>query len=304
MANNVQSASNKPMTREQKTAKKLQALTESTVNKIMELESEKKLSLPQNFSAQNAVNAARLIIMDDDKLNSCSTTSIANAMLNMCILGLNPAKKQCYFINYGDRLGLMTSYHGNKMLAMRMNPNIKEIIADVVKEGEVFEFEHLTNGNFKVTKHEKTLESMDSENYVAGYATVFYKDDTEPKTLVMTWKRILKSWEKSTAKPFDENGNLKKNSVHANYTDDMIKRTLINAITKEERMSSTDSDLFTDVANSVALDNKILEAEETIREKTACDEFVDVDFDDVDEESEEVIDIDVETGEVMEEQEN
>jgi recombination protein RecT len=37
-------------------------------------------------------------------LQACTRDSIANALLDMAVQGLNPAKKQGYFIAYGKQL--------------------------------------------------------------------------------------------------------------------------------------------------------------------------------------------------------
>lgn len=273
----------------EKAAPTLKSITDSTITQIMKYTEEKRLNLPADYSAPNAINALKLMIVDDEKLRSCTLPSIANTMLNMCILGLNPAKKQCYPIAYGNKMGLTVSYFGNKLLAMRADPSIKDIVAEVVKEGEDFEFDHDVDGNYKILKHKKTLESMDSDKYVAGYATIFYNDDREPKSIIMTWKQILKSWRKSPAKPFLEDGSLKPSSVHAQYTDDMIKRTLTNAITKGIRNSSDDASLFNEALDAVELDDKQAESQEIIESKTSSEEeIVDIDYSVVDEETGEV----------------
>lgn len=304
-------ASGKPVSKEIALANKLKSVTENVIATISQYTTDKKLTLPPNYSPENAINALKLKIMDDDKLRSCSMTSVANTMLQMAILGLNPAKNQCYPVAFDGKMGLMTSYFGNKMIAMRINPNIKDIVADVVKQEEDFEFEHDVYGNFKVIKHTKTLESMDSKNFVAGYATIIFKDGTEPKTLIMTYNRIKESWKKSSAKPFDDNGQLKEKSVHYQYTEEMIKRTVINAITKDIRNSSSDADLFSQTVDAMMMDNSQAEANEEVKRNTKeDDEAVDIEYsseEDCEEEGEEVslsdeMIVDVEESEMREEE--
>lgn len=258
---------------------KLKDTSTSVINQVMKYADEGKLEIPKNYSVGNSVNALRLMIMDDDKLRSCTLPSIANAMLNMCILGLNPSKKQCYPIAYGEKLGLMVSYFGNVAIAKRADTTIDDVVADVVKEGETFEFEHLPGNTYKVTKHTRTLESMDSDKILAAYATILYNDGKEPVTLIMTWKEILAAWKKSPAKPFDEDGNLKTSSTHAQYSDDMAKRTVINKITKMVRNTSDDSELFEDARKSVDYESSKNEAEMEVVENTCSEEeYTDVDY--------------------------
>lgn len=93
-------------------------LADNVQNRVLELTNKGRLNLPKNYSVGNALSSAWLIIQDlKDKNNKpalevCTKESIANALLEMAILGLNPVKKQGYFIVYGNRLGWFTSYFG------------------------------------------------------------------------------------------------------------------------------------------------------------------------------------------------
>ncbi len=67
--------------------------------------------------------------VDKDKkpvLEVCSKNSIANALLDMVVQGLNPAKKQCYFIAYGNGLACQRSYFGT-MAVTKQVAGAKEI---------------------------------------------------------------------------------------------------------------------------------------------------------------------------------
>lgn len=290
--------------------KRLKDTATSVINQVMEYADAGKLEIPKNYSVGNSVNALRLMIMDDDKLKGCTMPSIANAMLNMCILGLNPSKKQCYPIAYGDKLGLMVSYFGNTTIARRADQTIQDVVADVVREGEKLVFEHLPGNIYKIKSHERTLETMDNDKIIAAYATILYNDGKEPVSLVMTWKEILASWKKSPAKPFDENGNLKSSSTHAQYPSDMAKRTVINKITKMIRNTSDDSELFEQARKSIDYESSKNEAEMDVVDNTCSEEeYTDIDYVEYDSSEKEVeescgmtdsVTVVKETGEAME----
>lgn len=84
--------------------------------KVNEFLKSRQLDLPRNYSLDNALKSAYLTlntvkdkndkpVMTDGKLTEvCTRASIANAVLDMVIQGLNPSKKQCYFIVYGKTL--------------------------------------------------------------------------------------------------------------------------------------------------------------------------------------------------------
>ena len=269
-------------------AEKFKNLTNNVLSQISDLTKQGKLQLPPNYSASNAINMMRLQIVDDEKLSKCTLTSVANAMIKMCSWGLNPAKNQCYMIPCDGKLTLFVSYFGYQLIAKRADPNIDEIVADYVTKGEEFLYDYEPGGNFVITKHTRTLETMSSDEYVAGYAIIRYKDGKPPRGLVMTWKDILDSWRMSPMKPVLEDGSLKTNAVHYKSTKDMIKRTLISKITKNIRNSSDDSYLFSEAVEGADLNEKQAESQEIVESKTSSEEIVDIDYSVIGEETGEV----------------
>ena len=136
---------------------------------------------------------------------------------------------------------------------------------------------------------------MDSKDIIAGYATIIYNDGKENQSLIMTWDRIKESWKMSKVKPIDEKGNVKSDSIHSRFMDEMVKRTLIRAITKPIINSSDDNDLFCDIAKQVEYETDAAEAKQEAEEKTASKkDAVDVDFEEYND-----IEVDENTGEVI-----
>ena len=94
-------------------------ITDNVLSKIQKFQANGQIYFPNNYSPENALKSAWLILQDvKDKdgnlaLKSCTRDSIANSLLNMVIQGLNPMKNQCYFIPYGQKLTLMRSYFGS-----------------------------------------------------------------------------------------------------------------------------------------------------------------------------------------------
>src|ERR1700710_1392956 len=95
---------------------------ENTVNnvlaKVNDFTTHGNLQLPNGYSAENALRSAWLIIQQTQDLSKrpalevCTKESIANALFEMVLKGLSPAKKQCYFIVYGTKLQMQQSYFG------------------------------------------------------------------------------------------------------------------------------------------------------------------------------------------------
>lgn len=206
-----------------------------------------ELALPEGYSPDNAMKSAWLVLqeaLDTNKrpvLESCTRVSIINALQSMLYQGLNPDKKQCYFIAYGDKLTLQRSYFGSMHVARMVDPTITDICYDVVYEGDVFEMEK-RRGHTIIAAHRQKLENVDKNKIIAAYCSVF-RGDTEDTT-VMTMDEIKAAWRKSRMNPVDERGNIKANSTHGQYTKDMAIKTVVNRACKYIINSSDDSSLL------------------------------------------------------------
>src|SRR5690606_31984762 len=143
----------------------LKRLTVDVVaRRINELMRSRELHLPADYSVQNALKSAWLILQEvKDKdgrpaLQVCTRDSIANALLDMAVQGLNPAKRQCYFIAYGQTLVCQRSYFGDMALVKRILPRA-EIWFNVVYEGDEFEYE-FDRGRKRIVKHHQKIEHV------------------------------------------------------------------------------------------------------------------------------------------------
>ena len=206
-----------------------------------------ELALPNGYSPENAMKSAWLILQeatDASKrpvLESCTRASIINSLQSMLYQGLNPDKKQCYFIAYGDKLTLQRSYFGSMHVAKMVDPSITDICYDVVYEGDVFEMEK-RRGHTVIATHRQKLENVSKDKIIAAYCSIF-RGDTEDTT-VMTMDEIKAAWRKSRMNPVDERGNIKANSTHGQYTKDMAIKTVVNHACKYIINSSDDSSLL------------------------------------------------------------
>lgn len=230
-------------------------------NKVTQFLQSGKLHLPANYSPDNAMKSAWLIlqgVVDTNKkpvLQACTKDSIANALLDMVVQGLNPAKKQCYFIAYGQKLLCQRSYFGTMGVAKEV-AGAEDVDAQVVYKGDEFEYA-LVKGRKQIVKHVQKLENVSSKNIVAAYCIITFGDGREIAE-IMTIEQIKMSWLKS------KNNASSDTSVHSQYTEEMAKRTVINRACKAFINSSSDSNLFLKHFNS---------AEETIAEQEVAEEI-------------------------------
>jgi len=208
--------------------------------RVNQFRENRELKLPANYSPENALKSAWLMLQEvKDRNNNyalavCKPHSIANALFDMVVQGLNPVKKQCYFIIYGDQLKMMRSYQGAEVVAKRVG-NVKEIKGVPIYENDMFEFQIQKDGTKLVTKHEQKLDNIDHEKVKGAYAIIEYNDgkfDTE----IMNIKQIRQAWQQGAAK-----GN---SGAHNNFTDEMALKTVINRACKKIINSTDDSDLY------------------------------------------------------------
>lgn len=150
-------------------------VSDNVLNKVRVLESQGNLELPNDYSPSNAMKQAWLQISQDNKLMSCNDTSKANALLDMVTQGLNPAKNQCYFIPYGNKMQLQRSYHGNVMMLKR-DAGAQDVVAQVIYKGDTFKQEMGETGRIKAIKHEQDFFNIDKENIIGAYCTIVFND--------------------------------------------------------------------------------------------------------------------------------
>lgn len=205
------------------------------------------LSFPDNYSVANALNSAYLIIQDmtvkrkrgnewveEKVLDICTKQSIASSLLDMAVQALNPVKKQCYFVAFGDKLTLMRSYQGTMAVARRVGAT--DIRAEVIYEGDVFRY-HIENGYKVIDEHTQDFKNIDNEKIVGAYAIVD-RPNFAPYVEVMNIKQIKKAWSKGKA------DLSKANDVHNEFADQMAKKTVINRACKNFINSSDDGYLM------------------------------------------------------------
>lgn len=226
-------------------------ITDIVLQKVQLMESTGAIKLPENFSAANSLKFAFLILqetLDKDKqpvLQVCTQASIANALLDMVIQGLNPMKKQCYFIAYGKKLQMSRSYMGTIAVAKRYG-NLKNIKANVVYENDIpieYAIDPKT-GRHQLISHKPKMENIDITKIKGAYAIYELNDGTTDME-IMSIDQIKKAW--LQGKVFG-NANI-KDGVHDKFTDQMCIKTVINRACKLLINSSDDSALFSEENN-------------------------------------------------------
>jgi len=244
----------KEMAKEKETTtaiKPYDQIVTGTMNRIAAMQNNNLIQFPGDYSPQNALQSAWLILQettDREKkpvLDVCTKVSIANSLLDMVVQGLNPIKKQCYFIAYGKTLSCQRSYFGAMAVAKRADPTIEDIAAEVIFKDDDFKF-GIVDGRRQIREHTQTLESM-AGPVKGAYCLVIGKGGEIKRTDIMTFDEIKKAWKKSKMNPVLGNGEIKEGSVHGEFLVEMCRKTVINRTCKAIINSSSDKTLLESV---------------------------------------------------------
>lgn len=215
-------------------------ITDQVNGKLTALKNE-GLHLPVGYASANALKSAFFELQEVQDRNKkpalevCTTESIANTLLDMVVQGLSPAKKQCYFIVYGNKLQLNRSYFGTQAVLKRL-ADVKDIWANVIYEGDTFDIE-IVDGRETLKEHKTAFTNRD--NKIIGAYCIIEKVDGEKVLTTMTKKEIDKSWSKAKTK-----------NVQNDFPQEMAKRTVINRAAKAFVNTSDDSDLLIEAINN------------------------------------------------------
>lgn len=252
---------------------------DAVTKRVQQFITGRELTLPANYSPENAMKSAWLMLqetVDRDKrpaLQVCTRESVYNALLSMAVQGLNPDKKQCYFIVYGKKLCLQKSYFGSMHVAKTVDPDIVDIYGKTVYADDEFEYE-IHHGKEVVTKHAQKLQNIQADKIIGAYATIVYQDGRELST-VMTFDQIKQAWKQSQMRPIDDKGNIKAGSTHDKFTADMCEKTAISKACKYVINSSSDQSIISRFARDMDAELKEAEIDQEIADNANKD-FIDI----------------------------
>lgn len=228
------------------------AATQHDVLSSLQEKQKSGMVLPKNYVPMNALSAALLTIQQvQDKdhnlaLSVCSPESVKQSLNEMLQSGLNPAKKQCYFIVFGKKLVMLTSYFGEVAKAKYADPEIADVYAEVVYKKDDFAYE-IKRGHKVVAKHIQAPENVILSDIKGAYATIVYKDGREVSDY-MTKEQINNSWSRGQTKGGSD--------AHKLAPEEMSKKTVLRRLCKAIYNTSDDTELMYD-DEAKAIDDQI-----------------------------------------------
>jgi recombinase, phage recT family protein len=258
-------------------------ITDIVFNKVVGLQAKGAIDFPNNYSVGNALKSAYLILQEAKTrekkpvLQVCTQDSIANALLDMVVQGLNPTKQQCYFIPYGNQLTLSRSYLGTIALTKRLK-GVKDVVAYPIYKNDKLDigFDILIGktkiNEFKPALDHKAQDLIGALGIVVGENEILYLE-------YMNMEQIRNAWNQGTMK-----GN---SPAHKNFPDQMAIKTVINRVCKKYVNAADDSDKIADLISKTAeeVDNEleIEMAENANAKELPLDEIEEVEYEEIQE---------------------
>lgn len=270
------------MSEEKKTTgiAKYENISEQVLAKIERFQADGSLILPKNYSVENHMKSAWLVLQGTNDRNGkpalqiCTKNSIANALLDMVLQGLSVSKNQGYFIVYGDKLEFQRSYFGTIALAKRTGGIKGEPVANVVYEGDVFEYAiDPKTARISIIKHEQKIDNIDNTKIKAAYALVTLPDGSTQVT-IMSMQQIRAAWNQGATKG--------GSPAHKNFAEEMAKKTVIGRACKAIVNSSDDAWLYDGMRDDTDTDRAESQRAETVsRPKEDIDLAQDAEYEDI-----------------------
>ena len=283
------SQNQQPVATQSKAIAKFENISEQVLNKIEKFQADGGLTLPANYSVENHMKSAWLILQstkdrnDRPALEICTKDSIANALFDMVLQGLAVSKNQGYFIVYGNKLEFQRSYFGTVALAKRTGGIKKEPVANVIYEGDEFIYSIDPNtARIQIIKHEQKIENIDNNKIKAAYALITLADGTTQVT-IMSIQQIRAAWQQGATK-----GN---SPAHKNFAEEMAKKTVIGRACKMIINSSDDAWLYEGKNDEMDIDVASRQREASVASGKVVVEMQEADYEDV-------TNVDEQTGEI------
>lgn len=282
-------------------AKKNNTSVSTVINQAItqyeEMVENKRFDTPAEYSFRNAIQQTRFLLNKPIEsgankgktlMQVCSPESILQSVMEMAQKGLNPAKKQCYFIPFGNSCQLITSYQGNIAMAKRNGQDVEDVLAYPVYKDDEFEVKfNAGKGVLEVIKYNPDITKWDKKNLIGAFAVII-NEKGEPKyTEYMTIEQIRSAWGMGAAK-----GN---SPAHREFPDQMALKTVKNRAVKSYVNTSDDSDLITDDTIIANNDREFIEEKEREANKkeliieAPMIEEVEIEDEEIDEETGEII---------------
>lgn len=235
-------------------------------------------ALPDGFNTDRFVQNAVALLNGNDTLQKyvkdnpqTGLAQVKAGMMRGAYLGLDFLNREAYLVPYGSKLDYQTSYIGEIKLRKKYSVRpIRDIYADVVREGDDFTYEVIDG---EPTIHHKPL-PFNSNKVIGAYAVCIFEDGGK---LIDTMSLEELENTRSSSKA-------SKSPAWSKFTNEMYKKTVLRRLCKTididlntEQRTTLDEEMAIET-NPIERRNADVEAEAN------SEEFIDVDAVEVTEE--------------------
>lgn len=223
----------------------------------------KVFDVPENYSYKNAIQQARYLLTkpaDAGKnkglaiIDICTPQSILQSVMEMAQKGLNPDKKQCYFIPYGNACTLSISYQGNVALAKRGGEDIGEVYGYAVYKDDVLDLSfNPQRGVFEIESYQPDISKWTKSGITGAFAVITGKAGEVKYTEYMTMEQIKDAWNMGFAKG--------ESPAHKNFPDQQAIKTVKSRAVKSFVNTADDSEIVSSEEKSITYTDRTLNEE-------------------------------------------
>ena len=245
---------------------------------------EVKDGLPADFNTARFVNNAVALLNENTQLQDFAkqngTSQIKAGMLKGAYLGLDFMNKEAYLVPYGKQLNFMKSYTGAVKLCKKYSIRpIKDIYAKLVREGDDYQIEIIDNEP-RITFKPKPFNNGKIQGAFA--AAIFVDGGVQYEEMSLEQLEKVRNCSK-----------MKSGTVWTMWTDQMYLKSVLHRLCKRIEIDF-------DNAEQLKYFNEEMEIESDPKTQAKADITTNAnqkDFDDSD-----VIEVNVESGEIVGEQ--
>lgn len=177
-------------------------------------------ALPKDFNKARFVQNAIAIVAENKDIQKYGQEQILAGLVKGAILGVDFSNKECYLVPYGQQLQFQLDYKGVEKVAKKyaIRP-IKEIISNVVREGDEFSCEIVDSNpviNFKPLPF--------NDGAIKGaFAYVVFQDGG-----ILAETMSLKDLENTRS-----HSKMGKSGAWSQFTSEMYRKTVIRRLMKQ-----------------------------------------------------------------------
>ena len=254
---------NQVQKQENKQAKLESRIVSQAISKYQEMVENKVFDVPENYSYKNAIQAARYLISKPIEkgpnkgkaiVDFCTEDSILKAVMEMAQKGLNPDKKQCYFIPYGNICTLSISYQGNVALAKRGGEDIGETYGYAVYKNDKLELVFdPKKGVIQVKSYVPDISKWTKSDITGAFAVITDRAGDVRYTEYMTMEQIKDSWAMGGAKG--------ESPAHKNFPDQQAIKTVKSRAVKSFVNTADDSEIVSSEEKSITYTDRTFNEE-------------------------------------------